>query len=59
MKVADIMNRRFQFVQPDTKIWIAQMMMLRYQENFLLVVDGDEANLAGIITHSDVFRKSS
>lgn len=57
MKVADIMNRRFHFVQPDTKVWLAQIMMLRRQEDFLLVVDGSEEKLAGIITHSDIFRK--
>ena len=58
MNLADIMNRRFHFAHPATKIWIAQMIMLRYQEDFLVVVDDDDdEKLVGIITHSDIFRK--
>ena len=56
MKVADVMDSRFQFVRPETPIWKAQDIMLRRQLNCLVVSEtGDR--LDGLVTHTDVFRK--
>ena len=57
VKVSEIMNRRFHFVQTDAQVWEVQNLMLRFRQSYMIVVDGNEEKLVGIITHSDIFRK--
>jgi CBS domain-containing protein len=56
MKVADLMDTRFQFVGPETPIKEAQKVMILRRVNYLVVSEtGDR--LAGLVTHADIFRK--
>ena len=57
VNVSEIMNRRFHFVQTDAHVWEVQNLMLRFRQSYMIVVDENEENLIGIITHSDIFRR--
>ena len=56
MKVAELMDSRFQFVSPDTPIREAQKLMLLRRVNYLIVSKTGE-RLDGLVTHADIFRK--
>jgi len=56
MKVADLMDSRFQFVGPETPIREAQELMILRRVNYLVVSEtGDRID--GLVTHADIFRK--
>ena len=56
MKVADLMDTRFQFVKPRTSIREAQKVMILRGVNYLVVSEtGDR--LEGLVTHADIFRR--
>jgi CBS domain-containing protein len=50
------MDRRFQFVTPDTPVWEVQVQMIKFH-TFFMVVAEDEKTLVGMVTHGDIFRK--
>ena len=56
MQVANVMDRRFQYVSASKPIWVAHALMLRRHVNYLVVSETGES-LDGLVTHADVFRK--
>jgi len=56
MKALELMNPKVITVGLKTPLREVLRLMLRYQLNYIVVVDGEE-RLAGIITYSDLSRK--
>jgi len=56
MKVLDLMNPKVITVGPKTPLREILRLMLRYDLNDILVVDGEQ-RLAGIVTYADLSRK--
>ncbi len=55
MKVAELMNQLVLTVTPDTHLRQVNQLLHRYNQNSLVVLDGNK--LAGIVTFTDLFRK--
>ena len=56
MQVANVMDRRFQYLSGEKPIWVAQELMLRRNLNYL-VISATGETLEGLVTHADVFRR--
>lgn len=56
MKVAELMNKNYLSVSPDTPICKVQQLLVRYHLNDVLVTQ-NKYELIGIVTYSDICRE--